>query len=93
MFEAISKPSAQSKEGFFAECIEWRSKPDHLEGLLFSENLLAFSFLRDRSDLRERLARYRKNLQDNPATLDFGNFVEVGLESHLDVFLNINFLV
>lgn len=77
--------------GNFLEMIEFVGKSPNPDALLFSNNRLPFAFLNSRKDLRARLAQYRKNLLEQPETEEFGNFIDVGLESYIDVFFDYQF--
>jgi hypothetical protein len=68
-----------------------RQRPVHVQNLLYNKDLLPFEYLRDRDDLRQRLAQYRTNLLAKPETQAFGQFVDVYLEGYVDVFFDYRF--
>jgi hypothetical protein len=73
------------------DLIVLRPRPVHVQNLLYNKDLLPFEYLRDRDDLRQRLAQYRTNLLAKPETQAFGNFVDVYLEGYVDVFFDYRF--
>lgn len=90
MYKAARNIVQPGKDSFM-ESIRWEKKATHVDGLLFTKNLLPFSFLTERTELRERLATYRNDLLANQETVDFGKYVDVELESSIDIFFNYQF--
>lgn len=90
MYKAARNLVQPGKDSFM-ESIKWEKRTNQIEGVLFTKDLLPFSFLTERTELRERLAKYRNNLLANPDSADFGNYVDVELESSIDIFFSYQF--
>ena len=89
LFKATGGQARQPVD--LADLIQNRSRPVHVQDLLYRKNLLPFEFLTDRDGLREKLAMYRSNLRKHPETAEFGKFVETYLEGYVDVFFDYRF--
>lgn len=89
LFERVGLKSGLSVD--FSSLLVTRNRPEFLEKLLFNSHLLPMSFLTDKSALRVRLATYREQLAKSPPTADLSRFVDLHLQSYLDVFFDYAF--
>lgn len=89
LFETVGLKSGSPID--FSGLLVSRNRPEFLEKLLFNSHLLPLSFLTDKATLRGRLATYREQLAKAPPTANLSKFVDLHLQSYVDVFFDYAF--